>query len=94
MIDEVEEIISKIKNSEVIDFFYNPSVRLCNQLANRNIRTIYEFTKIKDEEDFRRCVVGSSSAFWAFNELKEVLGSMNFSFGMTDESWKEWAKKI
>lgn len=55
IIDEVEEIVSKIKNSEVIDFFDNPSVRLCNQ--------------------------------------KEVLESMNLSFGMTDESWKEWAKK-
>lgn len=90
--NEVAEMVSKLKNSEVLEFCDKPSVRLCNALANRNIRTIYELTKIKDEEDFCKGVVGSSSG-WAFNELKEVLESINLSFGMTDESWEEWTKK-
>ena len=87
-----EDIISRIKNSEVLDFCDKPSVRLCNALANRNIWTIYELTKIKDEEDFCRGVVGGSAG-WAFKELKKVLESLNLSFGMTDEAWDELGKK-
>ena len=93
MKDTVEEMGSKLKNSEVMEWCDNPSVRLANALRKRNIRTIYELTKIKDEEDFCGGVVGNSSDGWAFKELKDLLESMNLSFGMTDKKWEEWAKK-
>ena len=87
-----EDMISRIKNSEVLEFCDKPSVRLGNALANRNIRTIYELTKIKNEKDFCRGIVGGSAG-WAFEELKKVLESLNLSFGMTDEAWDELEKK-
>ena len=90
--NEVEEMVTKLKNSEVLEFCDKPSVRLGNALANRNIRTIYELTKIKNEKDFCRGVVGGSAG-WAFEELKKVLESLNLSFGMTDEAWDELEKK-
>ena len=92
MDNTVEEMVSRIKNTEVIECCEKPSVRLCNVLENRNIRTIYELTKIKDEEDFCRGIVGGSAG-WAFNELKKVLESLNLSFGMTDEVWDELERK-
>ena len=90
--NEVEEMVTKLKNSKVLEFCDKPSVRLGNALANRNIRTIYELTKIKNEKDFCRGIVGGSAG-WAFEELKNVLESLNLSFGMTDEAWDELEKK-
>lgn len=81
----------EIQNRKVIDYCKHPSVRFANTLMNHRIETIYDLTKIKNEDDFLGGLIGVGDR-WVFSELEDILKSMNLKFGMTDQMWDEWAK--